>query len=290
MTVEATAPAKLNLTLDVVGKRADGYHLLRTVMQSIDLADTVTVSLCEGSDILLTCDGNIPADTQNTAYRAADVFRKNAGIPAQGIAVTVEKHIPSQAGLAGGSADAAAVLLALNVLLKTNYPVETLCEWGALIGADVPFCVRGGTALCTGIGDNVSPQSPLRDCAFVIVKPEGGVSTPEAYRLLDTAVNLLHPDSDALCRALSVHDLRNVAASIGNAFEIPLALPFTETIANALCEHGALCAALTGSGSAVFGLFADETAAHDAAAFLSETFPETWVCRPCGGVTLKILE
>ena len=285
MMVTALAPAKINLTLEITGRRADGYHLLRTVMQTVDLYDTVTV--CEADQgIHLRCSGGIPADQHNTAYKAAALFLETVGYPG-GVSIDVEKRIPSQAGLAGGSADAAGVLHALNKLTGANLPVERLCELGERIGADVPFCVHGGTVLCTGTGTVLTPLPPMPDCAMVIVKPEGGVSTPEAYRLLDSASSLLCPDTDGVCAALHNGDLPAIACRVGNAFEAPLSLPSTAPICAALYEGGALSAALSGSGSAVFGLFTDTEAATNCAALLSNRYAFATVCRPCSGVLLK---
>ncbi len=289
MKVRAFAPAKINLTLDIVGRREDGYHLLESVMQTVDLCDTVTVAYADGENIHLTCDGGIPCDATNTAYRAAALFRQTVGLSC-GFAITVEKRIPSQAGLAGGSSDAAAVLVALNVLTKADLSIEVLCEIGALIGADVPFCIRGGTVLCTGIGTELKSLLPMPTCTVVIVKPEGGVSTPEAYRLLDTADRLEHPDSDAMCGAIVQHDLNGVAKTVGNSFEHPLDLPHTARIRNRMEQHGAIASALSGSGSAVFGLFQDEQTAKDAVAALTMDYPQTFLCRPCNGIRYEMIE
>ncbi|MBQ6830805.1 MAG: 4-(cytidine 5'-diphospho)-2-C-methyl-D-erythritol kinase [Clostridia bacterium] len=289
MTVRVWAPAKVNLTLDVVGRREDGYHLLRSVMQTIDLYDVVTVSTRDDGRLRVTCNGGIPADEHNTATRAARLFCQQHGCPCN-FDITVEKHIPSQAGMAGGSTDAAAVLVALNVLTGAGYTTEALCEMGAQIGADVPLCVHGSTVLCTGTGTELTPVTPLKSGVFVAVKPEGGVSTPEAYRLLDSAEQLFHPDTDGLCRALETQSLSEVAACMGNSFEKPLALPYTADIQTRLVNGGALNAILTGSGSTVFGLFADEETAAACADTLRGDYPQTFVCRPCDGAIWKILE
>ena len=287
MMVKAFAPAKINLTLDVTGRREDGYHLLCTVMQTVDWYDVVTVSSADDGAVTLNCDGGIPADASNTAYKAAVLFRQAAGCADRGFTVTVEKHIPSQAGLAGGSADAAGVLHALNELTGAGLSVVELCDIGAHIGADVPFCVRGGTVLCTGTGTELAPLPALPDCTVVIVKPDGGVSTPEAYRLLDTAPVLLHPDTHGLCAALQQGGLAGVAACVSNSFEQPLALPHTAGICSRLRAGGALAAALSGSGSAVFGLFENAQTAAACADALAATYAQIRVCHPCPGVKLE---
>lgn len=289
MTVRVWAPAKLNLTLDVVGRREDGYHLLRSVMQTIDLYDVVTVSARDDRQLCVSCDGGIPADEHNTAHRAAVLFREYTGC-ALGFDITVEKHIPSQAGMAGGSSDAAAVLVALNVLTEARLSTAQLCKLGAKIGADVPLCVHGSTVLCTGTGTELTPVTPLEQGVFVAVKPQGGVSTPEAYRLLDSAESLLHPDTDGLCRALERQSLADVAACMGSSFEAPLALPYTADIQKRLLDGGALNAILTGSGSTVFGLFDDADTAAACAEQLRTVYPQTFVCHPCDGIIWKIIE
>ena len=286
MTVRVLAPAKINLTLDVVGRREDGYHLLRSVMQTVDLCDTVTVTEAESGGIRLLCDGGIPADSSNTAYRAAALFAERTGRDLN-VTITVEKHIPSQAGLAGGSTDAAAVLAALNVLTDAGLSLPQLCDRGAEIGADVPLCVHGGTVLCTGTGTELTPLPALPPCSVVIVKPEGGVSTPQAYRLLDSAPALLHPDTDAFCRGLQSGSLSAVTPFVGNSFEQPLALPYTADIRRRLAQGGSMADALSGSGSAVFGLFEDEATAAACAERLRKRYPETFVCRPCNGLIVE---
>lgn len=279
MSIVLSAPAKLNLSLDVTGRRADGYHTLRTVMQSIDWCDTVTVDFAEDNRIHLTCDGGIPADEKNIAYRAAALFREAIGSE-RGYVIDVKKCIPSQAGMAGGSADGAAVLRGLNALHGEPLSEEALFALGARLGADVPFCLLGGTALAEGIGTDLVPLTPLSACFFVVVKPDGGVSTPEAYRLLDNAPALLHPDVEAQCAAIGRHDFDGVVAHAGNSFEAPLALPHTADIVTLLKKHGAAAALLTGSGSAVFGIFKEQAVAEAAAAVLQKAYPETRLCRP----------
>lgn len=285
MSVTVLAPAKINLTLDVVGKRADGYHTLQTVMQTVSLYDRITVDYA-AEGVTLQCDGGIPCDSTNTAYKAAALFRDAIGY-AGGFTVTVEKGIPSQAGLAGGSADAAGVLHALNRLTGAGLSVNDLCAIGGKIGADVPFCIHGGTVLCTDIGTVLTPVSPLPPCGIVIVKPEGGVSTPEAYRLLDAAEYLLHPNVAAQCEALARGDLRGIAAQVGNTFEQPLCLPETATIRRILAENGALASALSGSGSAVFGLFETEAQAASCVTAFGDRYPFAAACTPCEGVCFE---
>ena len=279
MSLTVLAPSKLNLSLDVCGVLPNGYHELRSVMQAIDWCDEITVALAPEAGIRLTCDGGIPADERNLAHRAAALFFEFTG-QQQGCVIDVKKHIPAEAGMGGGSSDAAAVLRALNELTGTAVSEPDLLALAAKIGADVPFFLIGGTVLATGIGTDLTPLPPLPDCTFVVVRPTGGVSTPEAYRRLDGAPTLYHPDVDGMVTALYAGDLDGVARHVGNSFEVPMALPHTEAITAAMRTHGALAAALTGSGSAVFGLFDDEAAAAACADTLAKAHPLTRLCHP----------
>ena len=201
MSLTVLAPSKLNLSLDVCGVLPNGYHELRSVMQAIDWCDEITVALAPEAGIRLTCDGGIPADERNLAHRAAALFFEFTG-QQQGCVIDVKKHIPAEAGMGGGSSDAAAVLRALNELTGTAVSEPDLLALAAKIGADVPFFLIGGTVLATGIGTDLTPLPPLPDCTFVVVRPTGGVSTPEAYRRLDGAPTLYHPDVDGMVTAL----------------------------------------------------------------------------------------
>lgn len=290
MKIIALAPAKINLSLDVTGKRADGYHTLQTVFQAIDWYDRIVVeSVSERDTLTFSCSDKALETESNTAYKAAMLFQRVTNF-SDGISVTVEKSIPQQAGLAGGSADAAGVLAALNAL--ANYPLseEKLLELGEEIGADVPFCLRGGTALGVGTGTELTPLSPLSPCYIVTAKPQGGVSTPQAYALLDHAKQLFHPDVDGMCAALQAGDADGVFSRVGNSFEQPLALPETEPICRTMREHGAKAAALSGSGSAVFGIFLQKEAARHCADILQKKYPQTRLCQPCSGILLEKIE
>ena len=284
MKVTVKAPAKINLVLDVVGRREDGYHLLETVFQTVDWYDIVTVEPADTITVL--CDGGAPQDESNTAYRAACLFREYTKQNA-GYRITVEKHIPMQAGLAGGSADAAGTLVALNHLTGAGLSLDELCELGKKIGADVPFCIRGGTVLGTGTGTDLQPLPPFDRGYFVIVKPIGGVSTPEAYRLVDEKPDLFHPSAKAFCKALEVGDLDGMAACIGNSFEEALALRDCLAARDTLRKHGALAACMSGSGSAVFGLFRSRESAEQCAFVMAQQYAAVRVCQPCKGVIVE---
>jgi 4-diphosphocytidyl-2-C-methyl-D-erythritol kinase len=282
MQVTVHAPAKINLTLDVIGVRADGYHLLESVMQSVDCVDTLTATATDG-EVSLTVLGAPPCPMEkNTAYRAAQVFLREMGI-AGGVAMTLTKRIPQQAGMGGGSADAAAALLALNALYDTRLSTEALCTMGLQVGADVPFCVLGGTAMVTGIGEGLKTLPALPDCHIVIAQPTDGVSTAAAYAALDNAPISQHPDNAAVANALSRGDLDGVCAGVFNVFEPATAIDGVTAIRRRMAEFSPLASQMTGSGSAVFAIFDNADKAQACADALGRDFPVAFTCRPCGG-------
>ena len=273
------AYAKVNLTLAVGKKRLDGYHEVVSVMQRVSLCDTLTAERT-ASGISLTCsDPTLPAGEENLAHRAAALFFRETGISG-GAALTLEKRIPSQAGLGGGSSDAASALLALRKLYAPALSDTELETMAAALGSDVPFFIRGGTQLATGRGEVLSPLPPLTDGWFVIVKPAESFSTPSMYRRLDE-LPPQSPQSDGMTAALGAGELRAVAAALCNSFErvVP---PDSAVwvIREALRAQGALAAMLSGSGSAVFGLFDTETAARAAVEALRPAWPEIFLARP----------
>lgn len=268
------ANAKINLYLDITGRRADGYHLLETVMQSIDLCDIVNLSLCE-SGISVSCsDPNIPSGEGNICHKAARAFFEAAG-RAQGVIIHIDKRIPSGAGLGGGSADAAAVLRGLNMLFDSALSEEELLRISAAVGADVPFCLCGGTRICKGIGELMERTAPIKDVCFLVVKPPYSCPTGEAYARYDSAgcepKNAL---AEFLCAGA------DFSKKLYNVFEELYDDERTARIKQVLISAGAQGALLTGSGSAVFGVFGEEEAALRAAEQFAECF--TAVCRPCG--------
>lgn len=280
MKLTLQAPAKVNLTLLVSARRGDGYHDVSTVMQTVDLGDTLTLT-GEGRGLTLTCtDPAVPADDSNLVLRAARLFFAEAGLPVPDLHFRLEKRIPSQAGLGGGSSNAASALLALRTLYAPALSDEKLECMAARLGSDVPFFIRGGTMHCTGRGERIAPLPPLTAGWFVIVKPPEGFSTPAMYRRLDE----LPPEParpDGMTAALESGDIRAVAAALYNSFE--RAVPpdsAVRAIENALRVHGALAAMLSGSGSAVFGLFDREDTARAAAGALREHWSLTFVARP----------
>ena len=279
--VTVQAPAKINLTLDAVGRRADGYHLLESVMQTVSIRDTLIAERAE--DITVETPGAaLCPPEKNTAYRAAEVFFAAVGVRG-GVRMTVDKQIPVQAGMGGGSADAAAALLALDRLYDTHLDSAALCALGEKVGADVPFCLVGGTAMVTGIGERIAPLPALPDCTIVIAQPDTGVSTAAAYAALDAATITARPDHPALLRALACGDLAAVCRQTVNVFEEAIALPGVTAIRRQMAAFSPLTAQMTGSGSAVFAVFVDEASAAACAAALGQEYPVVRVCHPCAG-------
>lgn len=276
------APAKINLTLDMTGRRADGYHLLRTVMQTVDLCDTVTLMPGEDGIRLTLSDETLPADERNTAWKAAALFYEASELtPA--VDILIEKRIPQQAGMAGGSADAAAVLRGLNELYDYPLTESVLLMLAEKIGADVPFCVVGGTQLAEGIGEVLTPLSDLPPMGIAVIKPPVGVSTAAAYAAVDSQNLPLHTEKEqGLLSALEAGDAAGVAANLFNVFDDALALPEVAEVKSAVAAFAPLGCQMTGSGSAVFALFSSEEAATACADALATEHPEweTFVCRP----------
>ena len=286
MTHTEHAYAKLNMTLDVVGKREDGYHELLSVMQTVSLCDTLTVTRTNGGYSLDT-SGALSADERNLVTRAAKAYFAASGAPF-GVAVTLTKRIPMQAGLGGGSADAAAMLRALNALDGARFTPETLCRIGATIGADVPFCVLGGTQLCTGIGEQME-RVEGRINAYVVLAMRGeGVSTPEAFAALDArygafegAKQRAEERQEALLAVMREGTLSALVPLLYNCFEEVIAplRPDVARLRQQLLACGACHAQMSGSGPAVFGLFETERDAKRAAACLQEQGAVAFTCQ-----------
>lgn len=263
------AHAKLNWSLDILGIRPNGYHELDMLMQHIELADDMSFENARW--MKLTIDGQtLPVGNRNLVIRAANALNEFMGTH-KGANIRLKKRIPVRAGLGGGSADCAAALIALNRLWKFNLPVDTLCEIGAKLGADVPFCIRGGLCRVSGIGEIIEPLSSGPRIPMVLLHPGGGLSTQTVFGKFDNeGYPTLHVDTMAVARAVQDGDLAEYAAVSGNALENP-AIALMPEVAQAmqqLRDAGASAVRMSGSGSAVFGLFADDASAQRAAEML----------------------
>lgn len=254
--------AKLNISLDVAERRDDGYHNMVMIMQTVSLHDDVTVTLVPEAGVRARSNFSfIPGDERNLAVRAAQKYLETIGRAAQGVLIDLRKNIPVGAGMGGGSSDAAAVLRALNRLLGAPLTLAELEALASSVGSDVPFCVAGGTALATGRGELLSPLPPVPDCAFVVCKPSFSISTPELFRKLDQTGTHNHPDTAGLIRAIEQRDLRSLCRRMYNVFEDvgDRRLRAVSAIKSTLLDFGALGAVMTGTGSAVFGVFPPDT-------------------------------
>ena len=279
--VTVLAPAKLNLALDVVGLLPNGYHALDMTMQTITLYERVVLRRSAGLSLQLPGSPVQPND-KNTAIKAALAFFHYTGLLA-GVDMIIHKNTPVRAGMAGGSADAAAVLVGLNALYGAKLSMSELCALGAGIGADVPFALMGGTCRVQGVGDVIRALPPVPDCWFTVVMPDYGVSTPEAFAAYDTVGSSTHPDCEAQEAAIRAGDLDAVCAAAGNALEECSGAKDNEAIKALLRAHGAVTALMTGSGAAVFGVFRDEAAARAAAAAAKRQWPQVYVAQPDRG-------
>ncbi len=280
-TLTRAAHAKLNLTLDVLGKREDGYHEMKMVMTSVSLADAVTLTSEPGEGILLSSNlGFLPVDGKNLAVSAALRLQEATGADWGRLTITLEKKVPVCAGMAGGSSDAAAVLVGLNELLGLGLTTERLMEIGARVGSDVPYCVLGRTALAQGRGEVLTPLAALPRCWAVLAKPGFPISTPELFARIDGQKVRCRPDTDGVIAALEAGDLPGVARRLFNVFEE--VLPGrkghqVEELKQELLRMGALGASMSGTGPTVFGLFDEEGQAREAAESLKELCRDVFV-------------
>lgn len=279
-SVTLPAYAKLNLTLDILRKRPDGYHDLQMVMQSVSLHDDVTVTLTAGEGIACRC-GDIPGDESNLAVKAARAFFAQTGVAPRGLDIDVTKRIPAQAGMAGGSTDGAAVLRALRDLLYPSLPDDALERIGAAVGSDVPYCVRGGTALAEGRGEILTTLPSAPAFHAVLCKPDFAVSTPTLFSHVRVDALPERPDTAGMLLALQAGDAAGVASRVRNVFEAVLPDNCGEVFAikRRLRALGADAAAMTGSGPTVFGLFRDRAAAETAFAALRRDYRQTYLAQ-----------
>lgn len=280
--------AKINLSLDVVGKRENGYHDLKMVMQSVSLHDDVTVERTDGIEISLTCNvPHVPCNESNIAAKAALRFFEALG-KCEGLRIHLEKRIPMAAGLAGGSGNGAGVLLALNEMYGRPFSSERLREIGLTVGADVPFCLLGGTALAEGLGEVLTPLPPLPDCAILLVKPRFNISTVRVFTQLNWRAVRYHPDTAGLIRQLKAGAVGSTARHMYNVLETVTATEHPEicAIKSQMIDLGAEGSIMSGSGPTVFGIFTDEQKAQAALSRFSQQYEQCFLCRPTGPVTV----
>ena len=257
------AYAKINIALDAIGKREDNYHLLRMIMQTVDLYDVIDIEKSNDSNISISCNKHyVPTDERNLAYKAAVLFRDEFNIK-DGVKINIKKNIPVAAGMAGGSTNAAAVLVIMNKLFNVNASLEVLKEIGLKIGADVPYCIEGGTALCEGIGEIITPLKPFENKILVVLKPNFGVSTKEVYTNLDINKIRKHVNIEGLIQAMENDDLDYVSKNVTLKKHTIL-----KNIKEDMRKSGALGAMMSGSGPTVFAFFDDMLTAQRAFEFL----------------------
>ena len=282
-TLYEGAFAKLNLTLDVLGKREDGYHDLQSVMQTISVRDDVEIDIGTGKPWALLCDKeNIPTDERNLAWKAAKVFFDAVKKDPNGIEIRITKRIPVEAGLGGGSADAAAVLRALNRHYDNPLSILALAELGAQVGSDVPFCVVCGTAMVEGRGERLRKLADMPDCVFVICKSDFSCSTAELYRKLDENAVAKRPDNQLMESALLSGDLGKVAEQVFNVFDPVVTAEHLELnyIKSIMNSYGAVAQQMTGSGSAVFGIMPNFEYAAVVCNMLKDNYPQVFIAKP----------
>ena len=282
-TLYEGAFAKLNLTLDVLGKREDGYHDLKSVMQTVSVRDDIEIDVGTGKPWVLKCDKpGIPTDETNLAWKAAKLYLDTVKKDPNGLEIRITKRIPSQAGMGGGSADAAAVLRALNDHYGNPLSILALAELGAQVGSDVRFCVVCGTAMVEGRGERLRKLPDMPDCIFVICKPDFSVSTPELYKKIDTVSIPKHPDNQAMESALLAGDLETVAKNVYNVFDPVVTEEHLELnyIKSLMHQYGAATYQMTGSGSAVFGIVSEFGIAAVICNMLKANYPDVFICKP----------
>lgn len=279
--MKTEAYAKINLILDLTGKLPDGYHAISTVMQTVSLADEVSLEITGGPTVLTCSDPTVPTDERNTAFGAAELFFSRAGIDG-GAAIHIKKNIPHEAGLGGGSADAAAVLRMLRLIYPSAVGEKELYDIALEIGADVPFCLKGGTALCLNKGEIMAPLPEFKSFC-VIAKPSEGVSTGKAFARFDEAKSLRHPDMTGFLFHAAHGDYDGAFSCASNIFEELTDIKSGGLIKKTLTENGAYFASMSGSGSAYYGLFNDRTYAELTAELLKKTVPFVAVCETTDG-------
>lgn len=279
MKVTVKAYAKINLMLDILSRLDNGYHDLFMIMQSVGIYDTVTINKTDSADIKITCDVDaIPTNEKNVAYKAAEEFFTFTGIKNEGIKIDIQKCIPHAAGLAGGSADAAGVIIALNELYNTRLKEKDIIAIGSKVGADVPFCALGGTMLAQYTGTVLSHLPDLSEHFVIIVKPDQDVSTGKAYAAFDTAEKVRHLDTKGMLLACINNDWKNISEKVGNVFEQFIEVTDRTVIKGIMRKHNCLCCCMSGSGPSVFGIFEDKITAEKCFDELKKNFSNVHLC------------
>lgn len=274
----AKSYAKINLTLDVLGKLENGYHEVKMIMQSVNLFDLIIIDKQRHGIKISTNTKSIPNNHKNIAYKAAELFFSETGISG-GAKILIHKNIPVCAGLAGGSGNAAAVLCALNLLYNTDLSDKKLEELALKLGADVPYCLSGGTQLAEGIGEKLTALPPLSGTPVLLVKPPVNISTASIYQKIDFAENLTHPDTDTVIDAIKCGDIYEVGKNISNIMETvtKAECPEISEIEEKMLSFGAIGAIMSGSGPTVFGLFPDNSSAKKACDYFQEIYDEVFI-------------
>ena len=275
------AYAKINISLDIVGKReSDGYHLLKMIMQNIDLYDEISIEK-QKEDITISCNKSyVPTDSRNLAYKAASLFKETYNIE-DGVHIDIVKNIPVSAGLAGGSTDAAAVLKLMNKIFKVNASNKELMALGLKLGADIPYCINGGTALCEGIGEKITTLAPFKDKILVLVKPSFGVSTKEVYKAFNLDRVRVHPKTENLIEAMEQDNLYYVANNMKNLLENVTLRKHNILIKikEDMNRYGAVGSMMSGSGPSVFAFFDDMLKAQKCYEKMKENHREVFLTR-----------
>ena len=275
------AYAKLNLYLDMDGKRPNGYHNLNMIMQNISICDEVDIEITHDRNIeIISSDKNVPLGEENIVYKAVKLFYSSCMQRFSGVKINLDKHIPIQSGMGGGSADAAAVLVGLNSMEGDIVPMARLLKMGEKLGADVPFAIVGGTCAVRGIGEIITPLKPLKDIYFVVIKPKAGISTAEAYKRIDDENITIKDNFDEMVRATEYNDILEMKKYMQNAFERVCNIPEVELCKKSLLDEKAETAMMTGSGTAVFGIFKDKEKAEQAKENLKKAFDWVYLAEP----------
>lgn len=275
------AYAKVNLGLDIIGKREDGYHLLKMIMQTVDLYDEIEINKSDDNKISIKCNiSYVPVDNRNLMYKAAVLFMDKYNINS-GLKINIKKNIPVAAGMAGGSTDAAAVLKCLNKLFEVNAPYEELADLALKIGADVPYCINGGTAICEGIGEVITELPPFKNVIMVIVKPSFGVSTKEVYGGLDISRIKKHVKIDDIVRGMKKNNINVLCYNMKNVLENVTIrkYPVIKDIKHMMIKQGAKGALMSGSGPTVFGIFSDMMSAQRCFENMKKKYKDVFITR-----------